>query len=316
MGPNWGTNSRPEYPRVASFATFRVAAPQGRLVALPLKSLLAFETVARNGSFSKAARELNVTQSAISHQIKNLEEYFGVLLLDRSGPAIVMTAEGRVLYDDLSQAMALVRRSVSGLKGKIARAPVGIWVRPHFAMKWLSGRLKDANFQFDCRFYHTNEPADFADPAIHVAIEWLRRRRAPDDAKLLLSGNLTPACHPALLEGIDNPTNPAILEQFALLHEYDAGSWRDWLTLAGVPELSARRNEYYTDTNVRQQAAMERLGFALVCPALVTDDIAAGRLVLPFETRLNSHGYYLIVPENRLSIANVRRFVSWLIREI
>jgi len=283
---------------------------------LPFKSLLVFEAVTRNSSFTKAAEELNVTQSAISHQIKNLEDFFGVKLLDRSGPCIALTEEGEILYKDLAEAMSLLRRGVSSLKAKTGLTPVGISVRPHFAMKWLSPHLRHANFGFDFRFYHTNESADFSNADIHVSIEWLHSSEVPSNAKLLVPGNLTPACNPSLLEGLEDTTNPALLEDFVLLHETDATGWQEWLAQAQVPALKPVRNEYYSDTNVRQQAAIEKLGFALVCPELVADDIASGRLVCPFEQQLDSYSYYLVVPEDRMNIPKVRSFVYWLMDQL
>lgn len=283
---------------------------------LPFKSLLVFESVTRNNSFTKAAEELNVTQSAISHQMKNLEEYFSVKLLDRSGSTLALTPEGEILYQDLSEAMQLLRRGVSRLKAKTSISPVGIAVRPHFAMKWLSPHLRDASFGFDFRFYHTNDSADFSDAEIHVSIEWLHTSEVPANAHLLVKGNLTPACHPSLLDGIEQPYSPHILERFALLHETDALSWEEWLDLAGEAMLKPIRNEYYSDTNVRQQAAIEKQGFALVCPELVQDDIEEGKLVCPFNLKLDSYAYYLIVPEDRMNITKVRSFVHWLLNEL
>lgn len=200
---------------------------------LPFKSLLVFETVTRNGSFTRAAEELNVTQSAISHQIKNLEDYFSVKLLDRNGPSVALTQEGEILYTDLSQAMALLRRGVSNLKATTSVAPVGISIRPHFALKWLSPRLNHTDFGFDFRFYHSNDSADFNDADIQISIEWLHESEVPDGAKLLVNGRLTPGCHPDLLNELADPVDPQSLEKFVLLHETDATAWDEWFQLAG-----------------------------------------------------------------------------------
>lgn len=284
-------------------------------MSLPLKSILVFEAVTRNKSFTKAADELNVTQSAISHQIKNLEEYFSVKLLDRSGSSIVLTEEGDILYKDLAEAVILVRRGISSLKASTSKAPIGISVRSHFAMKWLSPHMQNANFKFDFSFHHSNESADFSNSDIQASIEWLHKSKVPDNARLLVAGNLTPACHPAMLERF-NIIEPAILEQSVLLHEKNATAWEKWLELANVPNLIPLRNEYYSDTNVRQQASIEKQGWSLVCPKMVEDDIAAGRLVCPFDLYLDGYSYYLIVPDDRMNISRVRNFVYWLLDEL
>jgi LysR family glycine cleavage system transcriptional activator len=283
---------------------------------VPIKSLIVFEAVTRLGSFTKAAEELSVSQSAISHQMKNLESFFGVKLLDRTDPSMPLTEEGAILYENLSEAMNLMRRGVSTLKARTTSFPVGISVRPHFAFKWLSPRLHDANFGFDLRFTHSHEVADLSSPDIHVSIEWWREQSAPKDARFLLPGNLTPACHPCLLDGIADPSDPNILAQFALLHETDTVSWQEWLSLAGVPDLQPLRNEYYSDTNVRQHASVNKQGFSLVCPELIRDEIMEGTLVCPFNQYLDNYGYYLRVPEDRLQIPNVRKFVNWLEKEV
>lgn len=283
---------------------------------LPFKSLVVFEAVTRHGSFTKAALELNVTQSAISHQIKNLEAYFSVALLVRQGSMVQLTREGEVLYKDLSKALALMKRGVGNLKAQTSLEPIGISVRSHFALKWLSPRLRKAKFNYEFRFYHRDDSVDFSDSRLHLSIEWLRRDNLPEGAQLLVPGNLTPACHPSLLKDYPVPSDPLILQHFALLHETQGGTWQDWLAQAGVPDLKPQRNEYYSDTNVRQQAAIEKLGFALVCPDLIADDLREGRLICPFEHKLQDLDYYLVVPEDRLALPNVRHFVHWLTQEV
>ena len=278
----------------------------------PVKSLLAFEAVARNGSFTKAAEELSVTQSAVSHQIRKLEEYFSTQLLDRSGYRMNLTEDGEILFTDLTASMMLMRRSINNLKNKSSRAVVGLSVRPHFAMKWLSPRLRQANFNFDFHFHHTNKMADFSNPDIHASIEWLHQDHVPENAHLLVNGNLTPACNPEILKTLDKPVVPEDLKHYTLLHEAETLSWEEWLKLAGEPDLEAARNIFYSDTNVRQQAAVEKLGFALVCPELVQDDISARVLTCPFEEYLDSYAYYLIVPEDRMELQKVRQFVRWI----
>jgi len=280
--------------------------------------LLTFEVVVRNGSFAKAADELNVTPSAISHQIKSLESFFEIKLLDRDCHSLIPTADGEALYQDIAGALALVRKGVAHLKAAASKAPVGVSIRPHFAMKWLLPRLHStdrSNLDFDLNFHHTNSFADFNDPNINLSIEWRHQDNIPENAVLLLPANLTPACHPSLIEGIENPEDPSILEKFILLHESDDETWRSWLGFAGYAKLQPQRNEYYDDTNVRQQAAIEGLGFALVCPELIQDDIRAGRLICPFAPLLNTYSYYLIFPPDRMERPNARKFVDWLLKQ-
>ncbi len=284
----------------------------------PLNGLRAFEAVARHKSFTRAAGELNVSQSAVSHQVRGLEQALNLRLLSREGRTIELTREGRLLFEDLSESLARIRRALTNLEAVRRATPLGVSVRPHFAMKWLAPRLTcfwQRHPGFDLRFYHTNQLADFADAQLHVAIEWRHLSEVSSEARLLVPGNLTPAGGPALFAGGKGPRRPEDLQHHALLHESDERSWSEWLAAAGVPGLEPARMAFYEDTNVRQQAAKEGEGFALVCPELVADEIAAGQLVCPFDTRLETYSYYVQAPADRLEIPNVRKFVAWLSNE-
>lgn len=281
-----------------------------------LKSLVAFEAVARLRSFSKAAKELHVTQPAVSYQIKALEEYFDLCLIDRSGPKLAPSYEGELLYQDLTEAIQIMQRGVSRLRANISSQAIGISVRSHFAYKWLSPNLSDSNFDFDIRFLHSNESVDFLDPNIDVSIEWLHHSEVTSDAIFLLSGNLTPACHPELLVSTDDPSDIASLRRAVLLQETDTRAWDEWLAEAGYAGLQPLRNEYYGDTNVRQHAAAEKRGFALIVPMLMAEEISSGQLVCPFSVQLDTFAYYLRVPEDRRRKRNVRAFVEWITRRL
>ncbi len=283
----------------------------------PLKSLQVFETVARNQSVTQAAQELNVTQSAVSHQIRNLEDFLQTRLFERKGPKLSLTDDGHLLFHDLSQAITLIKHSVGALRAAHQCDTIGVTVRPHFAMRWLSRRVVEFSTLYpdiNLHFNHSNAPADFSDPNIHASIEWRRIDEVQDHMRLLFHGNLTPACHPDLLltPGL---VTPADLVRHTLLHESVESVWWEWLRLAGVPHLQPKRKEFYEDTNVRQQSAVAGAGVVLICPELVADDLAAGRLVLPFDIVLDTWSYYLIIPPDRLMIPNVRHFANWIERQ-
>ena len=286
-------------------------------VSAPLNGLRAFEAAARHRSFTQAARELNVTQSAVSHQIRKLEEYLGVTLFLREGNELSLTHEAQELYPDIREAFLLIGRGVEGVRSDRLKRPFGLSVRSHFALKWLAPRL--ARFWalypgFDMRLFHSNGPADFAGSQIDLAVEWLPREAEQPHMRLLVEGRLTPACSPDLLAS--NPVSgPEDLQAHCLLHETDQLSWQQWLNLAGVPGLQPLRNHYYDDTNVRQQAAMEGQGFALVCPSLAADDIRNNRLVCPLPVHLETYNYYLVSPPSGRLNQSARKFANWLLEE-
>ena len=281
----------------------------------PLNALRAFEAVARHGSVTGASRELHVTQSAVSHQVRNLERQLDVNLFERHGPRLLLTEPGLALYNDLNIAFARIRRGVGKLLLARDDGGIGIHVRPHFAMNWLSPRINGFTEQHpdvNLHFYHSNAAADFSQPDVHLSIEWRHRSTVGEHMTLLLGGDLTPACHPDLLQG--KPLQePADLASHTLLHETDRRAWREWLLQAGCDTLDVARETFYEDTNVRQQAAMSGAGVALVCPALIESDLQAGRLILPFAESLDSYGYYLVAPPEGETTARIRAFCDWII---
>lgn len=284
----------------------------------PLNSLRAFEAAARFESFSRAAEELNVTQSAVSHQVRNLEASLEVQLFERVNGALTLTEAGLSLFKELSIAFKHIDQGLANLRASQQQRVVGVSLNPHFALRWLAPRLGSfwkLRPGFDLRFIHDYEPADFSDPEIHVSVEWRHETELTPDASLLIAGELTPACNPAILQGAKTVGSPKDLERHSLLHGRGQKAWREWLNLAGVPELCPAFNEVYEDTNVRLQAAMEGEGMTLVFPALVADEIQSGRLVCPFDVTLTSYSYYVVAPSSRIENKNVRRFRQWLLSQ-
>ena len=283
-----------------------------------LNALRVFEAVARLGHFTRAADELSISQSAVSHQIRNLERALDTTLLRRRAQEATLTADGALLFRNLSDAFAMLNRAVADVRANRAQSTIGVSLRPHFAARWLAPRMTSLWGRYpglNVRFLHSNEPADFADPHIHVSIEWLHESDLPNDAERIMSGNLTPAISPNLITRKTPLDTPSDLARHTLLHETDETSWTEWLTLATATDLTPARKVYYEDTNVRHQATLAGEGVSLVCPELVADDISSGRLICPFDLHLQTYAYYLVVPPARRENANVRKFVSWLLAE-
>lgn len=281
----------------------------------PLNGIRAFEAVARHRSFTRAAKELNVTQSAISHQVRKLEQHLGVPLFYREGNELTLTTEGLNLFPDVHEAFTLIRRSVETLQQDISKRPIGLWLRSHFALKWLAPRLVDfwAKFPgFDLRLMHSNESADFANPAIDLSIEWLHKDGLRENAHLLIEGRMTPACSPARLEKGPPVKEPGDLCRHTLLHGAGTTTWRQWLETAGVPDLKPLSNQFFDDTNVRHQAAIEGQGFTLVCLALAQDDIESGRLVCPLDIGLENYNYFIVYPTGGQQSKATKTFSNWL----
>ncbi len=194
----------------------------------PLNALRAFEAVARHKSFTRAAGELNVSQSAVSHQVRSLESVLNLRLLSREGRTVELTREGRLLFADLSDSLARIRRALANLEAVRRASPLGVSVRPHFAMKWLAPRLSrfwQRHPGFDLRFYHTNELADFTDAQLHVAIEWRHLSEVSAEARLLVPGNLTQACRRPARRSTRTPTCASRRPRKARVSPWCARSW-------------------------------------------------------------------------------------------
>ncbi len=284
----------------------------------PLASLRAFEAAARHMKFTLAAEELAVTPSAISHQVRGLEDELEIALFRRTGRNFALTDAGRDLQIAVTGAFERMAGAVSELRQSNESAPLTVSLRPYFALKWLSprlGRFWQRHPGIELQLHHRNQRANFDSQDIDLAIEWRPEADVNESATRLVDGDLTPVCGPALAAAPNPLREPADLAGHVLLHEKNDDRWADWLALAGVSGLEPRQSLVIDDTNVRTQAAMDGQGIELGCPALIQDDIAAGRLVQPFDVRLELFGYYLVGPARSPERPAARAFRNWLIDE-
>jgi LysR family glycine cleavage system transcriptional activator len=285
---------------------------------LPLNALRAFDATSRHMRLSGAAAELHVTPSAISHLIRRLEEDLGVPLFRRVSRRLVLTETGQRLAPGVQEAFARLVKSVDEVRGDAEGGTLTVSLRPHFAVKWLTPRLSrfwEAHPEVELRLHHTIRQVDFASQEADLAIEWGRGERPALECTLLVPGKLTPVCSPALLEGAHPLRTPADLRHHTLLRETDHDSWVEWLALAGEVENAPHHNLYIDDSNVRIQAAVDGQGVELGCIALITDDLAAGRLVMPFDLTLDAFSYYVVHPRRRTLSAKTEVFRRWLLDE-
>jgi LysR family glycine cleavage system transcriptional activator len=281
--------------------------------ALPLASLRAFEAAARHANVTRAAAELNVTQSAVSHQIRGLERHLGVALFRRTGSGLALTESGRKLADVARDSFRRLDAGLAEIRGTKAATRVTVALRPYFAVKWLAPRLArfwQAAPGVELRLIHTTAAADFAADEIDVAIEWRAAPRVDADCAVLMQCDLVPIVSPRLI-GRRNLRHPDDLARFTILHEEDRSNWRRWCQLAGIAPESGAQHLIVDDTNVRLQAAIDGQGVALGCPELVTDDVRAKRLAIPFPLRLARYAYYLVTPTNHPLNEAAARFRDW-----
>jgi LysR family glycine cleavage system transcriptional activator len=245
-----------------------------------LNGLRAFEASARLMSFTQAAAELNVTQTAISHQIRRLEEQLGVKLFIRQNRRLALTREAesylpavRSAFDDLRLATDRLRRSE-----RDARLTVS--TTASLATKWLISRVasfQDAHPGLEVRITTSPHLVDFRREEVDMAVRYGRGNWAGLRAHWLMAERLFPVCAPALLNGTRQLRRPGDLAHHVLLHTTSFGDdWRLWLTAAGLPQsIAARRGLTFDQGFMAIQAAVEGLGIALGRGHLVEADIAA-----------------------------------------
>jgi LysR family glycine cleavage system transcriptional activator len=292
----------------------------------PLTSLRAFEAAARSLSFTRAARELHVTPAAISHQIRGLEQFLGVTLFQRAGRRLELTRDGQLAADHFSDAFERIARGVRALKPSTRDGGLAIGVTPAFATRWLVprlGSLTAALPETRVTLVTGTAPVDFEIDDVDVAIRFgaVAVTGASTVGNALFREMVAPVASPAFLRK-HHLRRPADLARVRLLHDESmrrAGrppTWTEWLEAAGakVPELQC--GLFLDDGHLALQAACAGQGVALGRMAYAIDDLAHGRLVLPFShvLELDLH-YHLSVPAVRADEPAIAKFREWLLGE-
>ncbi|WP_282607236.1 transcriptional regulator GcvA [Pelagibius sp. Alg239-R121] len=286
----------------------------------PLNALRSFEAGARSLSFTKAAAELNVTQAAVSHQVKSLEEQLGFKLFHRLTRKLVLTEEGQKLLPILSESFDRIAVTIRDLQRGADDTNLSVSLTPAFSSKWLVkrlGRFWHLHPEIDLRLHHSLQLVDFVADEIDVAIRAGNGKWPGLTTEFLLDIDMAPVCSPALLEGPNPLRNPSDLKHHTLLHEDNHEDWVSWLTLAGVGDVEPRRGTIIDDPSVLIEAVASGRGVALGRISLIGDDLASGRLVRPFDLCLESSiGYYLAMPTDALKKPKVQAFREFVLAEV
>ncbi|MDP9045342.1 MAG: LysR substrate-binding domain-containing protein [Pseudomonadota bacterium] len=304
----------------------------GRRRPLSLAHLRAFEAVARRASFSAAAEELFVTQSAVSRQIKALEEELGASLFTRGTRHVETTQSGLLLRRAVESGLASIDASVRQIRSSGSRRRVSVTTFASFGSLWLLPRIEA--FQrdhpdIDIRVSAADAMSDLDDPELDLALRYCSPAQAPADAIRLFGEVVTPVVSRSLLEqikrGLAPPlSTPADLARHTLAEEDDtrAGtqwlSWGHWLAQHGHPGLEPKRWLYLNFTYQQVQAALAGHGVALARIALVFEALQRGELVEPFgiEGRTDSpYLYWLVVAAHSRKRPEVVQFCDWVLAQ-
>jgi LysR family glycine cleavage system transcriptional activator len=284
-----------------------------------LNGLRAFEAAARHLSFTQAASELNVTQTAISHQIRRLEEELGIRLFIRKNRALALTPQARDYLPGVRAAFNDLRLATDRLLRKGDDNVLTISTLASLAAKWLLPRLtafQEAHPGIDVRITTSTALVEFRNGDVDAAIRYGRGNWPGLRAEWLMADEVFPVCSPALLSGKRPLHTPEDLRDHVLLHSTNnSDDWRQWLTAAGLPsDLSKQPGITFDLILMTVQAAIDGIGVAMGRTSYVQDDIAKGRLVVPFNIALPADaGFYLVSPEGMAEPPKLKAFRQWLL---
>lgn len=291
----------------------------------PLNLLEGFEAAARTLSFTRAASELFLTQSAVSRQIKTLEAWMGVALFERHTRALSLTPAGLALQRTVDEVLRQVHDSARRIRQPAQGRTFTVTTTPTFASLWLIPRLgayTTAHSRVDVRISASNELVDLDRTGIELAIRYGGPSTAAQGRRLF-GEEVLPVCAPALMHDASRPLRtPEDLRHHTLLH-FDDGlrgapalNWATWLQAVGLPNLEAAGALHFSHYEQVVLAAINGQGVALGRNPLLRRTIREGRLCVPFGARtVAARAYYVVQGQAAAGNEDVARFVDWLVAE-
>jgi LysR family transcriptional regulator of beta-lactamase len=281
---------------------------------LPLNALRAFESSARHLSFTRAALELNVTQAAVSQQVRMLEERLGATLFKRLPRGLAITDEGLALRPVLSDAFDRIEAVLRQFEGGHFHEVLTVGAVGTFAVGWLMPRLKsfhDAHPFIELRIMTSNNLVDLAGEGLDFAIRFGDGTWPGSRAQRLFDAPLSVLCTPEIAQRL---RAPADLAGENLLRSYRADDWSNWFGAAGLAPRPVR-GPVFDSSRLMVEAAMQGAGVALAPASMFERDLAMGRLVRPFDIDVHAGSYWLTSQKAKPATPAMRAFNQWIIRE-
>jgi LysR family glycine cleavage system transcriptional activator len=283
-----------------------------------LNGLKAFEAAARSESFTRAAEELNVTQGAVSHQVKALEETLGLKLFRRERQRLFLTEVGRDYLAVIRDAFDRIAVGTERLLQRQENGVLTVSTSPDFAAKWLVNRLSRFAEQHpgvDLRVSATTHYVDFARDDVDVAIRHGDGNWPGLDVQRLYSERLFPVCSPKLVAGRNRIAKAADLLKFPLLRLEDAKNWTRLFEAAGV-KATVGPGPVLNRASMLIDAAIDGQGIALARTALAAWDLVNGRLVRPVDVSLRmANTYWIVCPKAAANVPKIATFRNWVFAE-
>jgi LysR family glycine cleavage system transcriptional activator len=289
----------------------------------PANSLVAFEAAARQLNFTRAAKELGVTQAAVSRQIQILESHLGINLFQRTPRALKLTPAGQRLHKAVTMGLEHIAGTAGELKRNGPSADLTVSSSVTFASYWLMSRIakfRALNPDLELKLVASAPVGDLASAGIDVAVRYGSGRWPGVEAVHLMDNQVFPVCSPDYLAAHNGLKEPRDLLREVLLHlvEYDRNwvTWEAWLKSFGVAEKPRQRGLSFDNYLVLIQAALDGQGIALGGGRLAEDFISRGTLVRPIAATLGSdQGFYLLYPLDAPLSKPAKLFRDWILTE-
>ncbi|MGP9800470.1 transcriptional regulator GcvA [Rheinheimera sp. NSM] len=283
----------------------------------PLNALKAFETAARHLSFTKAAEEMYVTQAAISHQIKALEDHLGLKLFMRKNRSLLLTEEGQSYFLDIKEIFLQLHESTEKLLARGAKGSLTVSLQPSFAIQWLVPRLNQFSEQhpdIDVRIKAVDLDEGSLTDDVDVAIYYGRGSWRNLHADKLHTEYLLPVCSPLLLNSTKPLQEPTDLQYHNLLHDGSRRAWKAWFTTQNFKHFNVNQGPIFSHSSMVLQAAIHGQGVALAHNVLARPDINSGRLIVPFNhVLISKDAYYLVCRESQTELGKITAFRQWMV---
>jgi LysR family glycine cleavage system transcriptional activator len=286
-----------------------------------LAALRTFEAAARHLSFTHAASELNLTQSAVSRQIRLMEEYLGVLLFQRVRKRLILTDAGQTYVAEIRSALAQMQAATVNLLANKGRGGIlNFAAPPAFCMKWLIPRLDGFTAQYPDILINLStriKPFDFKVERFDAAIHYGGNDWPDVISEKLVGEELVAVCSRSYLDKMTDANGNTDIHNYVLLQQTSRENrWQDWLLKNDVRDVNAWNGPRFEHFYMVMQAAVAGLGLALLPRLLVNDEVLAGRLIAPFGTSfVSGDAYCLVYPASKKNDPKLEHFRAWLLNE-
>jgi len=287
---------------------------------VPLNALRVFEAVARHRGFSRAAEELGMTQTAVSYQIKLLEEHVGEQLFLRQPRQIVNTETAERMLPPVAKALELLNEAVASAR-QVSNQTLEIHSSPTFASHWLArnlGGFQLAHPGIAVRLLRVSKITDFNRDPADISVRWGVGPWPDHDCHLLGRFTHAPMLSPALAESIGGVEKPDDLLKLPIIGAQQ-NAWLEWFTAMGetAPDLSSHTRHDYVEQDLCGNAALAGQGVAILNHIYYAEELASGRLIAPFNQHCSDDiGIWLVHPQNRRNIPKIKAFREWALSAV